>query len=149
MRRKNIWKSTPERGSSTDLSLLEGCSILDLPVSKWEQNMLFSAAKDKWLLQQTGGAFPAALRKDKSTHPIFVLQKLGNMGCRICPCTSRPNRGGRYIVQGCRLEITGRSTDRDSYILEQFSFNLPLNPAFKPKLPLMGKVPQTCIRDKT
>ncbi|MBM9603900.1 hypothetical protein [Desulfopila inferna] len=84
-----------------DLSIL-GESISSLPVAQWAENMLFLGAPDEDLLDLTG-SFPATLRQDKTTHPIFIL-KTNPIGHYACPCSSKGNaKEKRFIRSGCSL----------------------------------------------
>ncbi|MDW7774393.1 MAG: hypothetical protein SCH71_16020 [Desulfobulbaceae bacterium] len=106
--------------------------------------MLFTGAPDQELKECTG-SFPATLRKEKNTHPIFVLDALPE-GHLVCPCSSKGNKQNqRYIRQGCRLEITGRVTDMDSYLVEKYKFTIPLDRRFTRKLFFFGQVPLSCL----
>ena len=122
-----------------------GSAITKLPVMFWEEKMLFWGAKDKKLRKATQ-IFPNRLRKDKTTHPIFILKKIANFGFKVCPCTSSRHSKAKYIEQGCVLEITHYKMDRNSYLLEEFNFNLPREHNWNRDLRFGGKVPCACIR---
>ncbi len=131
--------------ANPDLKILEGAVFTSrLPVSLWSENMLFHGAKDLWLRQMTG-CFPAGLHKNSNTHPVFLLSAISNIGFKFCPCSSKFNTG-KYIVRGCILDMTGRKTDKTSYILEKYSFNLPVNPQNRPDIRFLGKVPEQCLK---
>ena len=126
-----------------DLTVLSGC-ILKLPPSQWQERMLFSGAPDSSLREQTG-SFPAALRREKNTHPIYVLRLLA-AGHLVCPCSSSGSKlRQRYIRKNCRLELSGRTTDRDSFLVEQYAFTMPLDGRFAQHLMFRGLVPLTCL----
>lgn len=108
--------------------------------------MFFHGAFDVGLREATG-VFPATLRPDRKTHPLFVLERLGDLGHRVCPCSSRNWAARRFIREGCVLEITGRVTDRNSYLVESCAFNLPLDPEFWEPLLFMGRVPEPCLAE--
>ncbi len=105
--------------------------------------MLFSGARDTELRAITG-SFPKSIKGPKSSHPIFILQSLGNFGFRVCPCSSKRHRG-RYIKKGCVLDETDIVTDRDSFLIEEYSFALSSNSPVESKLRFMGKVPEKCL----
>ena len=129
-----------------DLTILGG-SISSLPVVQWTENMLFSGVPDKDLLKLTG-SFPATLRKDKTTHPIFIL-KTNPVGHYVCPCSSKGNVWEkRFIRSGCHLRMKNEKTDIDSFLVESCSFTLPLDARFSQKLIFRGLVPESCIVDK-
>lgn len=129
-----------------DLSIL-GDSISALPVAQWKENMQFFGAPDKDLLELSG-SFPATLRKDKTTHPIFILQAHPS-GHYVCPCSSRGNvREKRCIRAGCQLKMKNNMTRIDSFLVETCSFTMPLDSRFSQKLIFGGLVPESCIVDK-
>lgn len=138
-----IWKTTGS--TAPDLGLL-GEAIRYLPPLYWEPGMLFCGAPDGYLRTLTG-VFPATFRAERLSHPIFVLQVLPGLGLQVCPCSSRDYGASRFIHKECRLRYTNRSTDRDSYLVEDCSFNLPLDPAFCHHLRFLGLVPSLCLED--
>ncbi len=73
-----------------DLSLL-GNAIKSLSPAQWQTRMFFMGVPDTDLRQHTGGKFPASLRPDMETHPIFVLRTQA-AGHLLCPCTSKGNK---------------------------------------------------------
>lgn len=144
--RNSIWDSHPETAtlpSPPDLSCL-GSGMKRLPPLYWEPQMFFQGALDLRLREATG-VFPATLRPDRKTHPLFVLEAIDGLGHRVCPCSSRNWAARRYIRQGCVLEYTGRVTDRNSYLVEACTFNMPLDPEFWQPLLFMGLVPTECL----
>jgi hypothetical protein len=144
-RRSEIWEASkaPPSRPSEDLTAL-GEAITRLPPRYWRERMFFHGARDRDLRVATG-KFPATFRKDRRTHPIFVLKMLGDLGRKVCPCSSKNWGAGRFIRSGCILEITGKEQDRNSYLVEWFAFNLPSDPAFTEGLVFMGLVPETCL----
>nr|WP_320012202.1 hypothetical protein [uncultured Desulfobulbus sp.] len=128
-----------------DLSIL-GDAIRSLPPAQWQTNMFFTGAADKELRRQTK-SFPATLRKDKTTHPVFLL-RASPTGHLLCPCSSKGHpRKFRFIASGCAMEMKDQVMDRDSYLIEQYPFTIPLDYRFQKQLRFFGQVPQTCIRD--
>jgi hypothetical protein len=146
-RKKNraVAKSTPTAELNQilrrpDLSIL-GNSVKNLPPTQWQSRMFFAGVADTDLRQQTADQFPATLRPDMDTHPVFVLQRL-SAGNLLCPCTSKGRKHRqRYIAKGCCLEMTGRVMDRDSFLVEQFTFTIPFDHSFSRKLFFQGQVP--------
>jgi hypothetical protein len=126
-----------------DLELL-GAGVRHLPPAYWEPEMFFHGAADLALREHTGG-FPTTLRKDQFTHPLFVPQTLPGLGHQVCPCSSKNFGVRRFIRAGCRLLYTNRQTDRNSYLVDFYRFNLPLEPAFSESLRFMGRVPLDCL----
>ncbi len=127
-----------------DLDLLGG-AIRSLPPSLWQERMFFMGVPDTDLRRYTGN-FPATLRQEKDTHPVFVLDHhpAGNL---LCPCSSRGNpRTMRYIRKGCRLDLADHVMDRDSFLVETFIFTMPLDSRFSRRLFFKGRVPEECIR---
>ena len=120
-----------------------------LPLQYWKPNMFFVGAQDKTLSELTQGRFPAKQSKRK-THPVFSLEQLPfQTGFKVCPCSSRPpfqqNRC-HYIKKGCRLKHTDHLMDRNSYLIEQVTFNIPSSVAFR--LRFRGEVPDECVKRK-
>jgi hypothetical protein len=129
-----------------DLSIL-GNSIRSLPATQWQDHMFFSGVADTELRRHTG-SFPATLRKEKTTHPVFLL-KARHTGHLMCPCSSKGKRREfRYIAEGCRLEMTSHTMDLDSFLIEKYRFTIPLDHRFQKHLRFCGRVPVSCIRDQ-
>lgn len=125
-----------------DLSIL-GRSIKKLSPMQWQERMLFAGVSDRDLKEWTGG-FPATFRKQQQTHPLFVLFCRAS-GHFVCPCSSKGGAKLRYIRKGCRLEMKEKCTDRNSFLIEYFSFTLPLDSRFRRPPLFLGKVPPCCI----
>ncbi len=141
-----IWNPQAFKATTPDMSVLEGAVFTSrLPGYLWNRNMLFFGTPDLWLKKKTG-VFPGTIRSDKGTHPVFILSRKNNMSVKACPCSSKGRRG-KYVSRGCRLEMTGRTVDKDTYILTEYTFNLPLNPENRPTLEFWGRVPAHCIRE--
>ncbi len=124
-----------------------GPGIKYLPPAQWEARMFFSGALDLKLKSLTGGKFPFVCRG--GTHPIFILKVIGNLGHELCPCTTNPlyKKKGRFVKKGCRLEYTGNTTDKNSFLIEDCRFTLPSDPKFRQNLNFRGRVPETCIKE--
>jgi hypothetical protein len=146
-RHSRIWDDPPpapaRRPAPPDLSVL-GSGVKHLPPPFWEPRMFFQGAFDVALREATG-VFPATFRPDRKTHPLFVLDRIGDLGHRVCPCSSRNRAARRFIREGCVLEITQRITDSNIYLVESCTFNLPLDPEFWEPLLFMGRVPEVCL----
>lgn len=129
-----------------DLSIL-GNAVKSLPPAQWRARMFFMGVPDTDFRHHTNGEFPATLRPDMDTHPVFVLREQPT-GHLLCPCTSRGNKKKlRYIKKGCRLEMKKNIMDRDSFLVENISFTFPLDGRFSRKLIFKGRVPVSCICD--
>jgi len=127
-----------------DLKIL-GESIRSLPPSQWKERMFFSGFKDNELRAHTG-SFPATLRTDKTTHPVFILGS-NSISHVVCPCSSKGSRKKqRYIAKGCALEMKNHVMDRDSFLVERYRFTVPLDGRLTSHLQFRGVVPATCIR---
>lgn len=137
----DLWKFQPPLKSNILETL--GSSLRRIPMGLWKENMLFTGADDKELKGKTI-VFPAKVKRGKSTHPIFVLKRLGNFGYLVCPCTSKYHRG-RYIKDGCLLQVTEEKTDRNSYLLEWLAFSVGNKDPVTKKLLFRGIVPEECI----
>ncbi|MCF8037985.1 MAG: hypothetical protein K9K79_01585 [Desulfohalobiaceae bacterium] len=142
---RELW-SSDRQSRQLDLEVL-GQSITRLPPDYWKENMFFKGARDTVLRELTND-FPKVVKNTASTHPVFVTKIFPGIKIRLCPCTSRPSPV-RYIPRGTRLETTGVVVDRDSYLLEDYYFNLPLDPEFSRGLNYQGTVPETSIRRRT
>ena len=129
-----------------DLSIL-GNAIRSLPPAQWTERMFFTGAADTELREQTG-SFPATLRQDKTTHPIFLL-RAGTSGHAACPCSTKGHwRKFRYIREGCRLEMKEHTMDRDSFLIERYPFTLPLDHRLFKQVRFCGRVPMGCLIDR-
>lgn len=127
-----------------DLSIL-GNAIKALPPAQWQARMFFMGVPDTDLRQHTGGGFPAILRPDMDTHPVFILRRLA-AGHFLCPCSSQGNKWKlRYIPKGCHLDMNDYVMDRDSFLIEHYIFTMPLDRRFSRKLIFKGLVPKACI----
>ena len=144
-RLSEIWERPQEPVSplTPDLSVL-GEAVTRLAPRYWRERMFFRGARDEDLRALTGD-FPATFRKLRRTHPLFVLKMLGDLGHKVCPCSSNNWSARRFIRKGCVLELTGREMDRHSYLVENCAFNLPTDPAFVEGLRFMGRVPESCL----
>lgn len=130
-----------------DLSIL-GNAIRSLPPAQWQTRMFFMGMADKELKHHTNESFPRTLRKTQNTHPVFVLRQ-GTTGHQLCPCSSKGNlRKHRYITKGCQLDMTSQVMDRNSFLIEQYVFILPLDHCFQKRPFFFGRVPDCCIRDQ-
>jgi hypothetical protein len=108
--------------------------------------MFFMGVPDTDLRQHTSGKFPATLRQDMDTHPVFVLQSRPS-GHLLCPCTSKGNRRTAwYIAKGCSLEMHSYEMKKDCFLVDSHAFTLPLDSRFSRKLFFKGVVPENCIR---
>jgi hypothetical protein len=122
-------------------------SVTRLPVKYWKPRMLFHGARDRELITLTDGRFPAG-KVTKKKRPVFSLKPLPHQcGYKVCPCSSRiPYRQKEYrhIEKGCRLIHKGHVTDRNSYLVEEASFNIPPSVAYG--LRFLGEVPMGCLK---
>jgi len=127
-----------------DLRVL-GNGIKKMLPMQWQERMFFAGVSDFDLKEWTG-RFPATFRKKQITHPIFVLRCHAS-GHLVCPCSSKGKKRLRYIRKDCNLEMKDATTDRNSFLVERFSFTLPLDSRFRSKPIFIGKVPLCCIVD--
>ncbi len=125
-----------------DLSVL-GDAIRKLSPMQWQDRMFFAGVDDLDLSAWTGG-FPATFRKELQTHPVFVLRSHPS-GHLLCPCSSKGSKRFRFIKKGCRFEMKNKTSDRNSYLIEKFTFTLPLDARFTRKPIFLGRVPLSCI----
>lgn len=132
----DIW----QREKQKIWDVLGGESISRIPVQMWERHMMLMGVSNEWWSTKTG-MFPA--RSKSGGHPLFVLGR-STTGFRVCPCSSKGTRG-KFIRKGCTLQKTGKVTDRNSYVLERFAFNIPKMMRFKKTPSLAGVVPELCL----
>lgn len=108
--------------------------------------MLFTGAADRGLHPLTGGRFPAGPPTSKK-RPVFALKSLPHAsGFKVCPCSTKtPSKldRSRYIRRGCTLRPTARRVERDSYLVENITFNIP--PSMALSLRFLGIVPDECL----
>lgn len=117
-----------------------------LPVILWPQNALFVGARDARLKGLTAGAFPLGPGSQSSSHPLFVLEAVGNLAHRVCPCSSRRFFNQRYIEKGCKLDHTSFVMAERTYLVEECLFQIPKDSAFLWSLRYWGRVPDSCIK---
>ncbi|WP_045214243.1 hypothetical protein [Desulfonatronovibrio magnus] len=142
---KDILKSMPKKEKPDNpLEVLQGSTIKKIPFESWQERMFFYGGCDRRLREFTG-SFPATLRKDQSTHPVFILKKNTAQSFMTCPCTSVRHKKMIYIKARCPLDMTGAELDRNSYIVSKYTFNLSPDPGFHRKLNLAGIVPDRCL----
>ncbi len=100
---------------------------------------MFAGALDTKLKIATG-EFPATIRRNHKTHPIFVLKSIHGTSHQVCPCSSKGSRSRqRYIPKGCKLEMRETVTERDSFLVEKYSFILPENLALAKEMFFLGR----------
>ena len=142
----------PFRQAPTGLgAVLRNANVLlkeaaHIPLIYWQPSMLFTGAADRGLHRLTCGSFPAGQPTAKK-RPIFALSTLPHSsGFKVCPCSTKPPRipgPARLIRGGCILRPTGRPVERDSYLVEKITFNIP--PSMALSLRFLGIVPDECI----
>lgn len=120
----------------------------------WTERTFLKGIKDESLRTLTRNAFPAVgagkTAPPQGTHPLFLLILIANFGFKFCPCTTREQdrRTTSYIPAGTRLLPAewGNRTDKDSYILLEYSFNLPENTDVAGPKNFFGIVPTEAIQ---
>ncbi len=128
-----------------DLSIL-GESIRTLPAQLWKTRMMFAGVPDVTLKDITG-SFPATFRKGHTTHPVFVLENIAVYAHKVCPCSSKGDRRRqRYVPKGCRLDMSNQVMDRNSFLVEKYTFQLPADRIFVKNLRFMGRVPEGTLQ---
>ena len=106
-----------------------------IPVEHWSTGDLFHSVADAFWHKKTQGVFPKTMKKDKGSHPLYVVAS-SNYGLSICPCTSKsPAFLPRwYIPGGVLLRNTGEKKDRTTYVLKKLARPLmkdeTVSPAF-------------------
>jgi hypothetical protein len=123
-----------------------------IPLTFWVPWAFFKHAENSDLLRLTNGRFPAETKKQRWSHPVCVLKKLGNYGYGMCPCCTRRSEGPqRYVVKGTRLAYTDWEMDHNTNILEEFQFNIPEEdpPLALDGLKWYGSIPKVRIKSPT
>lgn len=139
-------------GQNTVLTLLGEAQkqsahpIRFLPVSVWPKSALFVGARDSRLKNLTGGAFPVGAGLQANSHPLFVLETVGNLAHRVCPCSSQRFFNQRFIEKGCKLEHTLFVMTERTYLVEECVFQVPKDSDFLWSLRYWGRVPEGCIQ---
>jgi len=143
-----IWNPPERQGRVPSLEQLEmlGSGLRRLPATSLKERMFFLGAPDR-VLKAVTGSFPAGRRGRQlaGTHPLFVLAVSNDLGSRVCPCSTKQWNARRFVRGGCRLEITRRQLEHDSYLVEACSFPLPSDDQFYRRLHFAGRVPEGCI----
>ena len=144
---KSLWKS--ETGSVTADKNLELILTTNarLPLRFWRTHFWFIGLSDKTLLGLTEGLFPRKLKGDK-WRPLFSLERMANgVGFKVCPCSSKKPfnmNEFRFVIEGCRLLHTNHVLDRNSYLVEEITVNIPTSMALDVRF--KGEVPEPCIQ---
>lgn len=112
-------------------------------IKKFSPGQFYFGADDNHLKSITGN-FPAVIC---STHPVYVLEKIANLGYKLCPCTTSKHLQTPTIKKNCILEDTGRRIKRTSYVLTRFTFNITKGENFRSKLDYAGLVPEKCFKE--
>jgi hypothetical protein len=123
-------------------------SIRFLPVAFWPENGLFVGAKDTGLRTFTGGRFQTKAETSAGTHPIFVLQKVGNLAHQVCPCSTKKYMNKRAIPKGCVLEHTFYVVQERTFLVEDCVFQVPKDKNFIWNLRYWGRVPETRLESE-
>jgi len=131
---KNLWR---EKESNRAQRREADAGITFLP------GQFYFGADDKELKSITR-QFPAVIF---TTHPVYVLKKIANLGYKLCPCTTNDHNHTPYIMEGCVLEDTGRRIKRTSFVLTQYAFNITKAKNFCTKLDYAGLVPKKCFKE--
>jgi hypothetical protein len=116
-----------------------------IPLRHWRPNYQFIGLSDQRLHQLSRGAFPRKL--EPKTRPLHSLEGLPhNVAYKVCPCsTKRPfdMLRVRFVREGCRLLHTNKVVDRNSYLIENVTLNIPSS--LCRELKFRGEVPEECI----
>jgi hypothetical protein len=116
-----------------------------IPLNYWRPDYQFLGLSDQKLYLLSRGAFPRKV--EPKSRPLHGLQGLPhNVAYKVCPCsTKRPPdmRKVRYVRQGCRLLHTNKAVDRNSYLIENVTLNIPSS--FCRELRFRGEVPEECV----
>jgi hypothetical protein len=116
-----------------------------VPLRHWRPNYRFIGLSDPRLYFLSRGAFPRKV--EPKTRPLHSLGGLPhNVAYKVCPCSSkRPfdMRRVRYVRAGCRLLHSNAVVDRNSYLIENVTLNIPSS--MYRELKFRGEVPEECI----
>ncbi len=119
----DVWETRKDDAKKT----ISFALMKKFPVCFWETYMIFTGVRNIWWRNETN-EFPST-NIEEGTHPLFVLGKNSNLSLKKFPCLSY-KQITRYVKKGCHLEHTGHITDKNSYIIERFSFSLPVSATF-------------------
>lgn len=139
--RDQLRAARSELGPLKDMSLPEN----------WEENSLFFGCKDSNLRIVTQGLFPIIGKvKTLGTHPIFLLKRISNIAFDFCPNSTQSYNAStsRCIPKGTRLlhSVRLKETDKNSYILEKYTFKLVPNNIVVGPDNFRGIVPEDAIQ---
>jgi hypothetical protein len=120
----------------------------------WVKGTFLVGILDAKLRRLTGEGFPflaqGKVLTPQDTHPIFLLERISNLGYRFCPCTTKTYNAQScsFIPAGTQLLPPGRGgvMGKDSYLLAQYEFNLTENTHVAGSGNFFGIVPERAIQ---
>jgi hypothetical protein len=140
------WKSATGSFTAAASVHLILTSNARIPMRYWRPYFRFIGLRDATLHSLSDGAFPRKLEAGKM-HPLFSLERLADgIGFKLCPCSSKKPfemSRYRYIREGCQLLHTEEIVDRNSYLVENITLNIP--PSMYRDMKFRGEVPEACI----
>ncbi|GFO67480.1 hypothetical protein GMLC_10590 [Geomonas limicola] len=112
---------------------------------QWGERYLFHGMKNGQIRILTGGQFAGG--DPEGTHPVFILHKIEHDCFKFCPCSSKNYNSGiaSYIRRNSVTPPCKPPTDRDSYLLHFYSFNIYLSDRVVDRLQLRGVVSEEDI----
>jgi len=111
--------------------------------TEFRTGQLYFGACDYHLKSMTRH-FPAVVC---TTHPVYVLEEIANLGAKLCPCTTNIHFGTPRIRKGCKLPDTRRVISRTSYVLIKYGFTVKKAERFRRDLSYTGMVPHECFKE--
>ena len=119
----------------------------------WEERTCLMGIRNRDLLRYTQGEFPRqGWGKDvpqDGTHPMFLVERIGNWGVRFIPCSS--SEGDRdsgnaatcsFIRKDTLLQRTGNRMLKNTYLIHRFQVNLEVDNHVAGREHYFGVVPE-------
>lgn len=112
---------------------------------QWGERCLFWGMKNADIRVRTAGQFIGG--HPEGTHPVFILRKVENDSFEVCPCSSQQSNKdtASYIRKNSLTPPEKRPTDKNSFVLHFYPFNLHLDDRLTDRMPLRGIVAEEDI----
>lgn len=122
----------------------------------WVEGTMLLGIKNGELLRYTQGEFPrSAWGRDvqlNGTHPLFLVERIGNWGMRFFPCSSSEGDGKAanaatcsFVRKGTLLLRTGNRMPKTTYLIHSIQANLEADNDIVGREHFFGVVPESGI----
>ena len=122
----------------------------------WEDRTYHVGIRNIDLLRHSNDDFPHPGWRGtvdlNGTHPLFLLERVGNWGLRLIPCSSSEGNGVQanaatcaYIRKGTRLMRTGKRMQKNTFLLHQYQVTLDVDSPVAGRENFFGVVPENGI----